>query len=138
MSNLHWMYLTMAAIWAGTALYLRELMTVSRPMDIGDNPRAAQARRRLRWVFLGVATPAALLAIALGDAVYQPIGDPARLVSYLAIVGLLFWAHGAFGFLLLKLERGQYQGLLQACRFLSGLTIALLLLLTGMVLLHIG
>lgn len=138
MSSLQLLYLSMAGLWAGTALYLRDLMTVSTPLDRGDRPRASQARRRLRRVFLGLATPAALAAIALGDALHEPGESPGWLVAYLAVVGLLFWAHGAFGFLLLKLERGQHHGLMQACRFLSALTIVLLLVFTGMVLLGLG
>ncbi|MDR7094633.1 hypothetical protein [Hydrogenophaga laconesensis] len=138
MSLLQLLYLAMALLWAGTAVYLRGLMVAARPMDVSDRPRAAQARRRLRWVFLGVATPAALVTLASGEALHRPLVNPAGLVAYLAVVGLLFWAHGAYGLLVLKLERGQYRGLVQACRFLSGLTIVLLLLFTGMVLLQTG
>lgn len=138
MSPMQLLYLAMACLWAGTALYLRSLMAATRPLTMADRPRAVHARRRLRWVFLGVATPAALLAIGLGEALHEPMGHPAGLVAYLAVVGLLFWAHGAFGFLLIKLERGQYRGLLQACRFLSTLIIVLLVLFTGMVLLNMA
>lgn len=138
MSSLQLLHLAMVVLWAVTSLYLRGLTVATRPMDAGDRPRAFRARQHMRRVFLGVATPAALVTVASGQTLHPPVEQPGSLMLYLVVIGVLFWAHGAFGFLVLNPERRQYGGLVHACRFLSGLTIALLLLLTGMVLTQPG
>jgi uncharacterized membrane protein len=77
-----------------------------------------------RNVFIGLATPAALLAIVSGTLIFVSQGLLAPWLMFkLAGVGLLVLGHGACGLLVLRTERGQRGGVRVACRMVMVLTV---------------
>lgn len=131
MLGLKLLHIAAVIVWCGAVVYL--------PMAIGaasrEGPAQPRAQRLVRLVFVGVATPAALIAIASGTAVFSWQGPVLPwLMAKLVVVGALVWVHGASGFLVLKLERGQTRGLLTAARLLTAIALVLLLAIAWLVL----
>jgi protoporphyrinogen IX oxidase len=105
MTDVLWLktiHITAVILWAGTLLYL--------PTAIVTAPRAAadeKLRPLPRLLFIAAATPAALLAIASGTAIFTWQGPLAGwLAGKLALVGLLVLGHAACGWMVLRGERG--------------------------------
>ena len=100
-------------LWAGALLYLPiAIAAASRSrgagtpavLDADCDPEAE--RRTLRGLFVGVATPAALLAIGSGTALFLLYGPLAHwLIVKLGFVSLLVLGHAACGMLVLRVER---------------------------------
>ncbi|MGE4241217.1 CopD family protein [Ramlibacter sp.] len=92
-------------VWCGALPYLA-LAVASRPPTGAGTLAPARASLLLRWVYVGVATPAALVAIASGTAIFGLRGPLAAwLVAKLALVAMLVLVHAACGWLLLRREQ---------------------------------
>lgn len=117
------LHISAVIIWCGAALYL-PLLLRSSAQRIPAN--ADSVRRWPRNVFVGVATPAALVAIASGTAIFVVDALVTPWLTYkLAGVGLLVLGHGACGMLVLRAEDGR----LGACRICHVLTAFMLITL---------
>lgn len=102
------LHITAVIVWCGALLYLPGAVAASRPAAPAGpaSPFGHGGPRVLRSVFTLVATPAALVAIASGTAIFVLLGPLAPwLVAKLALVGALVLGHGACGMLILRLER---------------------------------
>jgi uncharacterized membrane protein len=97
------LHISAVIVWCGALLYL--------PAAIAAGGRRSPRSPRhgvLRALFTTVATPAALLAVASGTAVFVWQGPLAGwLIAKLACVGLLVVAHLACGLLILRIEGGR-------------------------------
>jgi uncharacterized membrane protein len=115
-------HIALSIVWCGAALHLP--VAVSAAIAAGHRP--SPSRQHVRTLYLWVTTPAALLVLASVAAFVAPAEPevPWRVAKAVALA-LLAWAHGAYGFLLLKLERRQHRSLLRACRLLTGVTVVL-------------
>jgi len=92
--------------WAGTLLYMPILIAAiaNQRRTAGDEGLPPPL---LRAVFINLATPAALVAIASGTAIFMGSGLLAHwLIVKLALVGMLVLGHAFCGMLLLRVERG--------------------------------
>lgn len=131
------LHITAVILWCGALLYLPASIASAagagarRPVALYD----AGQRDFLRAVFTLLATPAALVAIASGTAIFVFLGPLTLwLIAKLAVVGLLVLAHASCGMLILRVEReehGSLQGLCWAvgvCVSAALLTIAWLVL----------
>ena len=109
------LHLAAVIVWCGALLYLPAAIAAA----IGPGPAAvieSTQRRILRWIFNLVATPAALVAIASGTAIFVFQGPITLwLLTKLAIVSLLVLAHGVTGLLILRAERGVSRGVRVMC-----------------------
>lgn len=107
-------------LWAGALLYLPLAIAASSGRRASTTPAAlkhldpadvsvesdAPERRTLRGLFVGVATPFALLAIGSGTALFLLYGPMAHwLIVKLGFVSLLVLGHAACGMLVLRVER---------------------------------
>lgn len=102
------LHMSAVIIWCGALLYLPGAVAASSPVAAAGtaSPFGHGGPRVLRGVFTLVATPAALVAIASGTAIFVLLGPLAPwLVAKLALVGALVLGHGACGMLILRLER---------------------------------
>ncbi|MEJ7929535.1 CopD family protein [Ramlibacter sp. AN1015] len=99
------LHITAIVLWCGSLLYLPAAIAVAagpQPAKVVDPDQ----RGRLRMLFTQVATPAALVAIASGTAIFLLYGPVAQwLIAKLAVVGLLVLGHGMCGMLILRAER---------------------------------
>ncbi len=88
-------------VWAGALTLLPAAIRAQLPIR-GE----AEAGDCARPLLLAVASPAALIAIASGTAIFV-LEEPAApwLVAKLGAVGVLVLAHAMFGWLLLRVER---------------------------------
>ncbi len=123
-------------VWCGALLYLPALIAAvatPAPSAAGDvQPRGPLLPRR---VFVGLATPAALLAIVSGTLIFVSQGLLAPWLMFkLAGVGLLVLGHGVCGVLVLRTERGQHGGVRLACHLVLVLTVSCLLGIAWLVL----
>lgn len=98
------LHIASVIVWCGALLYLPVAIAAASGPDRAaafDPPR----RHVLRSLFTLVATPAALLAIASGTAIFLLHGPLAPwLIAKLATVGLLVLGHAACGMLILRAE----------------------------------
>ena len=115
-------------LWAGALLYLPLAIAASSGRRTSRTPTAlkhvgpadlqvisdesdAPERRTLRGLFVGVATPFALLAIGSGTALFLLYGPLAHwLIVKLGFVSLLVLGHAACGMLVLRVERREAGG----------------------------
>ena len=131
------LHLGAVIVWCGALLYLPALIAAfvaARALTAGrDLPlRSPLLARR---VYIGLATPAALLAIASGTLIFVSQGLLAPWLMFkLAAVGLLVLGHGACGLLVLRTERGQHSGVRLACHVVMVLTVSCLLGIAWLVL----
>lgn len=103
-------HLAAVIVWCGALPYLVVAAT-ARPRGGAGPVALARHALLLRWIYVGVATPAALLAIASGTAIFSLRGPLATwLVAKLALVALLVLVHAACGWLLLRREQGRGTG----------------------------
>lgn len=120
------LHLGAVIIWCGALLYLPAAIAAA----IGPGPAAVietTQRRILRWIFNLVATPAALVAIASGTAIFVFQGPMTLwLLFKLAVVGLLVLAHGVAGMLILRAEQRRTRGVRVMCWLVGGATLLFL------------
>jgi uncharacterized membrane protein len=115
------LHITAVIVWCGALLYLPAALAAAASSAALATPAHAAGSQRyfappaLRLVYTGVATPAALLAVATGTVIIVLHGPwPAWLIAKLAVVGLLVLGHGALGMLILRTERGQHRAVRSA------------------------
>jgi protoporphyrinogen IX oxidase len=121
-------------VWCGSLLYLPGLIMASLSAETGVGTPSARVRL-LRPVFTYVATPAALLAIASGTAIFVWHDLLAVwLMAKLGLVGLLVLGHGACGILVLRAEAGASRGTRVAGWLILGTTLLWLLAIAWLVL----
>jgi putative membrane protein len=123
-------------VWCGALLYLPALIAAAAapapPSSRDVHPQWSSLPRR---VFVGLATPAALLAIVSGTLIFVSQGLLAPWLMFkLAGVGLLVLGHGACGVLVLRTERGQRGGVRFACHIVLISTVLCLLGIAWLVL----
>lgn len=101
-------HISAVIVWCGALLYLPPAIAAA----VAAEPPALfqdRGRKLLRVLFTLVATPAALVAIASGTAIFVLQGPLAAwLVAKLVVVGLLVLGHAACGMLVLRVERGEF------------------------------
>lgn len=124
------LHITAVIVWCGGLLYLLALLAAAPA-----TPAEATLRRLPRRVFIGVATPAALVAIASGTAIFATQGPIVLwLIGKLGVVGAMVLGHASCALLLLRAERGQHRGLRTASVLLMAGTLLWLLLIAWLVL----
>lgn len=117
------LHISAVIVWCGTILYLPTLLRHSVQCVLVEGPSLRQWPRK---VFIGIATPAALAAIASGTLIFVTEAVVTTWLIYkLAAVGLLVLGHGVCGMLVLRAEAGR----LGACRFCHVLTAVMLIAL---------
>lgn len=122
-------------VWCGALLYLPALVATSASSRGPGTSRAIGGTWSLRAIYTIVATPAALVAITSGTWLFATRGPLAPwLMTKLALVCLLVLGHGACGMLVLRSERGEYDGLGIAGRVVTATTLLWLAGITGLVL----
>lgn len=120
-------------VWCGALLYLPLMLVSATAPASATSP--ALPRRWPRQVFIGLATPAGLLAIASGTLIFALQGPLAPWLMFkLGFVGLLVLGHGACGMLVLRTERGELGGLRLASRTIVVVLAACLLAVAWLVL----
>lgn len=127
------LHLGAVIVWCGTLFYLPAMIAAA----VKPTPGAAPALQRWlpRSVYIGLATPAALLAIVSGTWIFVSQGLLAPWLMFkLAGVGLLVLGHGACGLLVLRAERGERGGVRVACLVLTVSTLICLLGIAWLVL----
>lgn len=119
------LHITALVIWCGSLLYLPALL--NHALQLRKDAGFAQGTPSMpRFFYISIATPAALLAIASGTLLFLFHGLLGGwLVLKLGAVVLMVAAHGCFGWLILRLEKGIYSGVKTAT------LLALLLALAG-------
>lgn len=121
-------------VWCGALPYLA-LATATGLRTGAGSLAPARTSLLLRWVYVGVATPAALLAIASGTVIFSLHGPlTAWLVAKLALVALLVLLHAGCGWLLLRREQGRGSGPAVLGPALAGLASLLLVAVAWLVL----
>jgi len=129
------LHISAVVVWCGALLYLPALIAAATtaPSAARDvQPRWSSLPRR---VFIGLATPAALLAIVSGTLIFVSQGLLAPWLMFkLGGVGLLVLGHGACGLLVLRTEQGQRGGVRVACHMVMVLMVLCLLGIAWLVL----
>ncbi|MDI5986087.1 CopD family protein [Halomonas sp. M4R5S39] len=97
--------------WCGTLLYLPALLVQSARAATDTPSFASSSPPMPRFVYNSLAAPAALLAIASGTLLFlvQGLAGGWLVLKLLAVTGMVM-AHGACGWLVLRLEQGQPRG----------------------------
>lgn len=127
------LHVSAVIVWCGALVYLPLMLASVAAQACVAAP--ALERQWPRQVFIGVATPAALLAIGSGTLIFGLYGPVAPWLMFkLAVVGLLVLGHGACGLLVLRAERGELGGVRGLSRFLMVLLVACLLAIAWLVL----
>lgn len=113
-------------VWCGSLLYLPAAVAAGSARCEGElfhSPHDQMART----LFTIVATPAALLAIASGTAVFLIDGTLAVwLIAKLTLVCALVLCHTACGVLLLRVEHDRQRAVGVACTMVGGLSLLLI------------
>lgn len=128
------LHLCAVIVWSGALLYLPAVLAAAvgeRAPPVAPAAAAALPRR----LYVGVATPAALLAIGSGSALIFAFGAvPSWLVLKLAVVGVLVLAHGACGWLVLRAEHGVETSVTGRCALIGLVSIGCLAATAALVL----
>ncbi len=112
------LHISAVIIWCGTLLYLPSMIKSAATRSPHDAPPLSALLPRT--VFIGVVTPAALLAIGSGTLIFVDVGLIAPwLMLKLAVVGLLVLGHGSCGLLVLRAERAEVRGMALFCAVLQ-------------------
>ena len=115
MSSLKLLHLAFVVLWCGALLYL-PLAVAASSVD-----RRLAQRRVLRLLYTGVATPAALVAIASGTLIFMMHGPLAPwLIGKLAVVAVLVLFHAGLGLLVQRSEKGEAPVRCVACALSFG------------------
>lgn len=99
------LHISAVIVWCGSLLYVPFAVAGIGNGEAGDGG-ALTRRSLLRKLFTHLATPAALLAVASGSAVFLFYGPlDLWLMAKLVLVAFLVLCHGACGMLILRSER---------------------------------
>jgi protoporphyrinogen IX oxidase len=97
------LHIAAVIVWCGSLLYLPAAIAAA-----GRGTRAGHRHALVRGLFTTVVTPAALVAVVSGTAVFVLQGPLAPwLIAKLALVGLLVLSHAACGLLILRIQHGK-------------------------------
>ncbi|PMR70381.1 CopD family protein [Halomonas heilongjiangensis] len=121
--------------WCGALLYLPALL-VQSARAASDTPSFASSSPPMpRFVYNSLATPAALLAIASGTLLFLGHGLAGGwlVLKLLAVAGMVL-AHGACGWLVLRLEAGHVRGVVKGAMAACAVAAAAMLTVVGLVL----
>lgn len=123
------------ASWCGALLYLPLLLALSARGPAAATPFASGAPPIPRFVYNSLATPAALLAIASGTLLFLVNGLAAGwlVLKLLAVAGMVM-AHGATGWLVMRLEQGTSHGVAPGAMAALGLAAVSMLAVVALVL----
>lgn len=127
------LHVSAVIVWCGALLYLPLMLaSAATPARV---PAPVLQRQGPRQVFIGLATPAALLAIGSGTLIIGLHGPVVPWLMFkLGVVGLLVLGHGVCGLLVLRTERGEMGGVRQVSRCVLVLLVACLLAIAWLVL----
>lgn len=119
------LHFTALFAWCGTLLYLPALIAAScRASQPAERPGHPELNRR---IFTLVATPAALVAIGSGTALFLRDGTFGMwLVAKLTAVAVMVICHALCGLLILQCERQPRSALTIACAALGGITLGMI------------
>lgn len=113
-------------VWCGALLYLPGAIAASSARSVGELFHAPHDQMA-RSLFTLVATPAALVAIASGTAVFLADQTLALwLIVKLTLVCALVLCHAACGVLLLRVERDRERPVGAACSLVGLVALALI------------
>ena len=127
------LHLGAVVVWCGALLYLPAAIAAERRRP-GSSPPWPDVRLA-RGLFTGLVTPAALLAIGSGTAVFLVHGPVVPwLAVKLAMVGLLVLGHAACGLLILARERAPEAALGGRCLAIGASSAVWLLAIAWLVL----
>lgn len=122
-------------VWCGALLYLPLMLALAATPSSAASPAPALQRQGPRQVFIGLATPAALMAIGSGTLIIGLHGPVVPWLMFkLGVVGLLVLGHGVCGLLVLRTERGELGGVRPVSRCVLVLLVACLLAIAWLVL----
>lgn len=121
------LHISAVIVWCGSLLYLPMLIrATAAPVGSGSQPEPPLSGQWPRHLYIGMCTPAALVAIGSGTVLFVSQGLIAPwLVFKLLGVGLLVLGHGTCGLLVLRAEDQR----LGTCPVCAALTAAMLLVL---------
>ncbi|SJN14986.1 Predicted membrane protein [Halomonas citrativorans] len=104
------LHIASLVVWCGSLLYLPALLSYT--LQLRKDAGFAQGSPPMpRFFYISVATPAALIAIFSGTLLFILHGLVGGwLVLKLGAVVAMVVAHGAYGWLILRLELGIYKG----------------------------
>lgn len=127
------LHFTALFVWCGTLLYLPALIAAScRSRRAAERPGHPELNRS---IFNLVATPAALVAIGSGTALFLRDGTFGLwLVAKLTAVAVMVICHALCGLLILQCERQQRPALAIACAALGGITLGMIAAILWLVL----
>ncbi len=119
------LHFTALFAWCGTLLYLPALIAAScRASQPAERPGHPELNRH---IFTLVATPAALVAIGSGTALFLRDGTfGVWLVAKLTAVAVMVICHALCGLLILQCERQPRPALTIACAALGGITLGMI------------
>ncbi|MBD9657818.1 CopD family protein [Pseudomonas sp. PDM12] len=119
------LHFTALIAWCGTLLYLPALIAAScRSPQRAERPGHPQLNRT---VFNLIATPAALVAIGSGTALFLRDGTfGIWLVAKLTAVAVMVICHALCGLLILQCERQPRPALTIVCAALGGITLGMI------------
>lgn len=119
------LHFTALIVWCGALLYLPALIAAScRTAHAAERPGHPELNRT---IFNLVATPAALIAIGSGTALFLRDGTfGIWLVAKLSTVAVMVICHALCGMLILLCERHPRPGLTVACAALGGVTLSMI------------
>lgn len=119
------LHFTALFVWCGTLLYLPALIAAScRSTQAAERPGHPEINRS---IFNLVATPAALVAIGSGTALFLRDGTfGVWLVAKLTAVAVMVICHALCGLLILQCERQPRPALAIACAALGGITLGMI------------
>ncbi|CAH0262637.1 hypothetical protein SRABI70_03255 [Pseudomonas sp. Bi70] len=125
MPMLKLLHFTALIAWCGTLLYLPALIAAScRSPQRAERPGHPQLNRT---VFNLIATPAALVAIGSGTALFLRDGTfGIWLVAKLTAVAVMVICHALCGLLILQCERQPRPALTIVCAALGGITLGMI------------
>jgi protoporphyrinogen IX oxidase len=114
-------------VWIATVLYLSTLIARPEGIEPPDRGPDGHADSLARFVFTRIATPAALLAIIAGSAVFliNRTTDPWLIIKLTLVAGLVI-CHTLLGLLARRAEAGPVVRLQGKCRVLAGLICVLM------------
>jgi uncharacterized membrane protein len=122
------LHISAVIVWCGSLLYLPMLVR-STAAPVSESALGLGHSLPRQWprnVFIGVCTPAALVAIGSGTVLFLLHGLIAPWLMFKLLgVGLLVLGHGICGLLVLRAEAGR----VGACRICPALTAAMLIVL---------
>lgn len=125
MPMLKLLHFTALIAWCGTLLYLPALIAAScRSPQRAERPGHPQLNRT---VFNLIATPAAIVAIGSGTALFLRDGTfGIWLVAKLTAVAVMVICHALCGLLILQCERQPRPALTIVCAALGGITLGMI------------